>query len=531
LEVTSLTFQVRALEKWNLNRDHYLPSSRILTLLPAVLILSALFIHVAAGRWGGYIVTPIPGLYLPEALLTISILASIPNFHKLKDLPPLLGIVFTLPIVYIGARLIEWLASGASQNTYLVVRDLAPFAYLSLVPLIAVSLFSVPFSWILWVLRISSLIHVIAVALVSWQILSLIPTSFIEPDASALFDYRGDLQGVIVGIGLISWGKWPGWVGANRYVQFALLVFVWNLGSRAALVTALFCLLLVAFRERKWLPVWRLILLTVGALLTLLALNGALQLTDTTVQEVVEESETKSQLTDTTVQEVVEESETKSQLTDTTVQEVVEESETKSQLTDTTVQEVVEESEIHSLLTLLPAVDRVLLSSESGVGTARARLATYSLILEYLPQNTFWLFGAGPGTDILYTICTGIPNAPPRTSVETAEGRSFFPKCPIDDADANSTLRDPHNWLLNLLVHNGTVGALIFLIAVGAPVYWSRNSSNSSLGLLVIAAYFVCGTFGVIISAPFAMLPIAVMLGWMVKSTQSLIENPVRGSL
>ncbi len=490
-----MTFQVRALEKWNLNRDHYLPSSRILTLLPAVLILSALFIHVAAGRWGGYIVTPIPGLYLPEALLTISILASIPNFHKLKDLPPLLGIVFTLPIVYIGARLIEWLASGASQNTYLVVRDLAPFAYLSLVPLIAVSLFSVPFSWILWVLRISSLIHVIAVALVSWQILSLIPTSFIEPDASALFDYRGDLQGVIVGIGLISWGKWPGWVGANRYVQFALLVFVWNLGSRAALVTALFCLLLVAFRERKWLPVWRLILLTVGALLTLLALNGALQLTDTTVQEVVEESETKSQLTDTTVQEVV------------------------------------EESEIHSLLTLLPAVDRVLLSSESGVGTARARLATYSLILEYLPQNTFWLFGAGPGTDILYTICTGIPNAPPRTSVETAEGRSFFPKCPIDDADANSTLRDPHNWLLNLLVHNGTVGALIFLIAVGAPVYWSRNSSNSSLGLLVIAAYFVCGTFGVIISAPFAMLPIAVMLGWMVKSTQSLIENPVRGSL
>ncbi len=486
-----MAFQVRALEKWGLNRDHYLPSSRILTLLPAVLILSALFIHVAAGRWGAYIVTPIPGFYLPDALLVIGILASIPNFHKLKDLPPLLGIVFTLPLVYIGARLIELLTSGASQNTYLVVRDLAPFAYLSFVPLIAVSLFSVPFSWILWVLRISSVIHVVAVVLVSWQILSIIPTSLIEPGASALFDYRGDLQGVIVGIGLISWGKWPGWVGANRYVQFALLVSAWNLGSRAALVTALFCLLLVGFRERKWFPAWRMILMTAGALLLLLTLSLFTGLASGTQ-------------TDDQVSE---------QLMNTNGN-------------DQEVQANGNDQEVQA--NAVSGLVRIMDGGESGGGTARARLSTYSLILDYLPHKTFWLFGAGPGTDILYTICTGFSIAPPQTLIESSSGPIYLPKCPIDDADANSTLRDPHNWFLNLLIHNGVVGTLIFLVALGVPGYWSRNSPNSSLGLLVIAAYFVCGMFGVIISAPFAMLPIAVMLGWMVKSKRSLIENRVR---
>jgi hypothetical protein len=46
----------------------------------------------------------------------------------------------------------------------------------------------------------------------------------------------------------------------------------------------------------------------------------------------------------------------------------------------------------------------------------------------------------------------------------------------------------------------------------------------------VIAAYFVCGTFGVILSASFALLPIAVMLGWIVKSQLILNEKPLKQS-
>ncbi len=84
---------------------------------------------------------------------------------------------------------------------------------------------------------------------------------------------------------------------------------------------------------------------------------------------------------------------------------------------------------------------------------------------------------------------------------------------------------------MNLLVHNGIVGTLIFLIALAAPVYWSRRSPNSSLGVSVVAAYLVCDTFGVILSTPFAMLPIAVTLGWMVKSNSFLIKKPVDKSV
>ncbi len=505
-ERTSLAIQVRHMKEWKSHANSLRPSSHIGSLLPAILILSALFIDVGAGRWGAYILTPIPGLYLPDALLVLGILTSIPNIRKLKDLPIIIRFAVALPLVYICARLLELLTNGGSQNLYLVVRDLAPFVFLSLVPLIAVALISVPFLWILWVLRISSVIHVVGVILVSLGLLSPVSVSFIQPGATALFDFRGDLQGVIVGIGLVSWGKWPGWVGANRYVQFALITFSFQLGSRAALVTALFSLLLVVFRERKWFPVWRWILLTTGALLALLALNAVVPLP----LGMQREDQVSEQPTNTTIQEVVEESE---------------------QPTNTTIQEVVEESETNFLMQVFPTSKQFFLNdSESGRGTASARLATYMLIFDYLPQNTFWLLGAGPGTNILYEICTGILDAPPRENVGKVEGYSLLPKCPIDSAEAPSTLRDPHNWLLNLLVHGGAVGALIFLIAVGAPIYWSRKSPNSSLGVLVIAAYFVCGTFGVILSTPFAMLPIAVMLGWMVRSNLLLIEKPLHKS-
>ena len=473
-----MAIQVRHIKQWKLRAKTLRPNSHIGSLLPAILILSALFIDVAAGRWGAYILTPIPGLYLPDALLALGVLAAIPNMCKLRDLPLVVRFAAALPIVYICARMVELLSTGASQNLYLVVRDLAPFAYLSLVPLIAVTLIPVPFSWILWILRISSVIQVVALSLINWGLLSSVSVSFIEPDAAALFDFRGDLQGVIVGIGLISWGKWPGWAGANRYVQFALVIFSFQLGSRAALVTALFCFLFVAIRERKWFPIWYWILMVTGALLASLALNAALQLKDTTVQ-------------------------------------------------DTTVQEVVEESETDFLGKVLPSAERFMINSESGRGTVNARLTTYALILDYLPQNTFWLLGAGPGTDILYTICTGISDAPPRTSFDSEEGITYLPSCPVDSSDAKSTLRDPHNWLLNLLVHHGTVGTLIFLIALAAPCYWSKRSPNWSLGLSVVAAFVVCGTFGVILSAPFAMLPIAVMLGWMIKSKLVLLKGPV----
>ncbi len=466
---------VRHPHEWKFHENFFGTRSHMGSLIPAILILSALFIDVGAGRWGAYILTPVPGLYLPEALLVLGILISIPNIHKLKDLPLSVRFVTALPLIYICARLIELLASGDSRNPYLVVRDLAPFAYLSLVPLIAVTLISVPFSWILWILRISSVIQVVLVTLVNWGFLFPITVDFIKPDAAALFDFRGDLQGVIVGIGLISWGKWPGWASANRYVQFAFIVFTVGLEGRTALVTALFVLLLVAYRERKWFTVWRWILMVTGALLVIIALNGISLLTDKTAQELV---------------------------------------------TDKTAQELIEESDPSPNFQLFPVLSR-------SSGTVRARIATYSLVLEYLPQNTFWLLGAGPGTDILYTICTGISNAPPQTRIDNAEGTTLLPKCPVDDADAKSTLRDAHNWLLNLLIHQGTVGTLIFLIALGAPVYWSRRSPNWSLGVSVIAAYLVCGTFGVILSAPFAMLPIAVMLGWMFRSNSFSLKNPV----
>ena len=113
---------------------------------------------------------------------------------------------------------------------------------------------------------------------------------------------------------------------------------------------------------------------------------------------------------------------------------------------------------------------------------------------------------------MLYTICTGVPEAPARTKIVENVKPVYLPKCPVDDADAATTLRDPHNWLLNWLIYNGVVGTLILLLALMLPIWVYRRSRDSILPISVIAAYFLCGSFGVIISASFGMLPVTVML-------------------
>jgi hypothetical protein len=74
---------------------------------------------------------------------------------------------------------------------------------------------------------------------------------------------------------------------------------------------------------------------------------------------------------------------------------------------------------------------------------------------------------------------------------------------------------------MNLMLYHGIIGTLIFILAVAMPVWTYRHSSNSSLPIVSIGAYFVCGTFGVILSAPFGMLPLAVFLGWLMRDAFS----------
>jgi len=179
---------------------------------------------------------------------------------------------------------------------------------------------------------------------------------------------------------------------------------------------------------------------------------------------------------------------------------------------------------------LYPSVAKLFAVNEVGEGTFGARWETDKLIWEYLQKHPTEFLVSEPGTDILYTICTGQRVAPKRTWLEINGELIYLPKCPVDSSEAPSTLRDPHNWFLNLLIHTGIFGAIIFIMGIVAPVYSCRKVRNSALPISLILLYLVCGAFSVIISAPFALLPISVSLAWLIASKRpQCVSSQIRG--
>ena len=441
-------------------------------LMPAILVLAALFIDVAAGRWGAYIRTPINGLYLPDALLALGALSALPSLRLLRALPLRIILVFMIPVLYILARVIQVLVTGAHEEPYLIVRDLAPYAYLAIVPLLVLALRRVKFSWLLWLLRIATLLQLVGVFAVTWGLLHAFQSDILGGGDTGVFYYRGDLQGVILGIGLIVWGSWPGSTNGLRVVQFIFLLGGMLLGSRAAFVTFIFCAVIALLRERKWFAPWKFILLAATALLASLVVSYAA----TTIST----PETPTAASPSVPEHVAR---------------------------------------------AVPGAAKLVGYEDAGEGTSAARLATYDLILDHLGNPGFLAFGSGPGTGVLYTICTGAPEAPARTMIVDNGQNIYLPKCPVDDSNAATTLRDPHNWLLNWLIYNGLAGTLVLLAALLLPIWVYRKSNYSSLPISVIAAYFVCGSFGVIISAAFGMLPVTVMLAWLIASSGKFVRT------
>jgi hypothetical protein len=346
-----------------------------------------------------------------------------------------------------------------------VIRDLAPFAYLALVPLLAISLTRAQFPWLLWTVRVAALLHLAAVAALTLGLLAAFPSDAVGGGVD-VFYYRGDLQGIALGLGLISWGTWAGAARGNRVVQFAFLIGGLQFGSRASVVTFAIAVGISLWRERRLVIRWK-ALIALSCALPAAAFAPALM---------------------------------------------------------SGLQHPVDSQVVPSPVTT--GFSRLIYPQDADEGTGRARIETYQFVVSGLTRDGLWVTGAGPGTDILYEMCTGIASAP-RQTVVNIEGKPprYLPKCPIDDTNAPTVLRDPHQWLLGLLIYNGAIGTLVFLGALALPMWAYRKAPDASLALTGILLYFVCGSFGVVISSSFGMLPVAVMLAWLISSSGVLTDD------
>lgn len=439
-------------------------SISIRALGPASLVLAALVIDVAAGRWGSYIRTPISGLYLADALFAAGSLWGISRLRTLRGLPRDVFVVFGLCLAYLVLRGVTALAGEGAADRYLILRDLAPFAFLALVPLAAAALTAVSLRVVLWVLRIATLAHVTVALLVAIDLVEPFGSSLLGNAEVLVLSARGDLFGVIAGLGFLSWGAWPGVMGGSRLIQVAIIAATVTTDSRAALVTFVFCVVADIWRERRWWAWWSWlgvaaagVVLAAGALV----LTGFVGTGDGT----------------------------------TTVAE-----------RDASDADPLQGSAITKF-------------AESEAGTGRARLTTYSMVLEALGADGLWVAGDGPGTDILYEICTGLEDAPARPIVVGEDGeRTKLPKCPVDSG-LSTTLRDPHQWVLNSMIYHGVLGTIPLALALLWPLWRLRRTPNSSLSIIGVGAYLVCASFGVVLSSPFGSLPIAVLLAWLLASS------------
>ena len=432
--------------------------------MPLFFIIAGFSIDLAAGRWGAYIISPIPGLYLADLLLALGSLGAAVQIRRLFAPPPLVLAIFATAGLYLAIRGFYALFWNLVPEPYLAIRDLAPFGYLALVPFIALALRGLNPVAFIWVLRVATAVHLIGFALTSLGFFTPFSSPHLGSSSVEVFDYRGDLVGVILGIGFLVWGRWPG-TNAGRVIQFLCILTAFNLESRASLLSFIFCLVLALWRELSWFPPRRAVIFAVmgivgSSLISYLAPN----LTTIIYQHLESPAQTKERDTAFTLGS--------------------------------------------------PALKKQLDQLGGGMNTGSARLMTWRQIILALPRDHLWLLGGGLGSDILYRICS---EGDGPTDTLYAGGGSGRPKCHVDSNEAATILRDPHNWLLNLMLYHGLIGTLIFILAIAIPMVIYRHAPCSSLAIIPIGAYFVSGSFGVILSAPFGMLPVAVFLGWLLR--------------
>jgi len=353
-----------------------------------------------------------------------------------------------------------------SSGYTLWVRDMAPFAYLSLVPLIALSLASLNPQMLVSVVRWSAVVYAFSYAAVTLELIRPWTSNYLASDSVLVFSYRDDFTGLAIGIGIVAWGRWHFDLNRNVFMQGSLLAVGLMSFSRAAFVTLLALSLLSLVKDWSGSKIQSVVKITVIVLFAgfLLSFTGMLTTkTELPIAPSASDSATP----------------------------------TKSD----------------SFISVPPASEKMISVFISG--TASARIDTASDVLRYLATSTNWIFGSGPSTDVLYLICTGIPIAPEKTFQESDGKTTYLPKCAVDSNEASSTLRDPHNWLLNLLLYHGFVGLLIFTLVVALPLWTLRSVINYRLSAFGLIGIFVVGSFGVILSSPFGLVPLTVLLAYI----------------
>lgn len=118
-------------------RDYFL---RIGANVGAISILAAVALTLVGNRWASYIVTPVPGLYLVDALFVVGSLLGLGEIKYLNFFPRWILWLLVAVWGYSLFMLIPEIITTDSDSRYDALRDAAPYFYLSIAPFAALAL-------------------------------------------------------------------------------------------------------------------------------------------------------------------------------------------------------------------------------------------------------------------------------------------------------------------------------------------------------------------------------------------------------
>lgn len=475
--------------------------SRLLVRVAPFGVLAGLAIDLAGGRWGAYIATPVPDLYLADALWGLGCLAAVAGLATLRRLSRTVVVAALLCAAYVVVRfLAAALASGT--QTSLIIRDLAPFAYLAFVPLAAAALSTVGVRTFVWLLRVSTAVLAVGCLVLGTGVSTAGLGDLLGGPtlAAMVFPGRLDVVGVILGIGVIAWGRFPGYARPVRIVQFVLVVVALSNDSQAAELVVALAVVWAVWRERAGIRGWLssptrvvlAILIAVGLLVAVVAATLALRVASGSLR-VVGPSPAPSVTTPASVAPPT----TAASTPATTAPE----GDQQPSATPTPSQSTAPSPSAETTSTGFDRTDRL------DTATARARLETYGDVLGYVGHGGRWLVGTGIGTPATLLEACGY-------TLAEYQADSHQNKCGVDSGNQSTPLRDPHDWALFLLLYHGLVGIVLFVGALAA--YWWRPPREPVLSVTAVPVvlYAVAATVGVIFSSPFGLLPLATFTAY-----------------
>jgi len=429
--------------------------TRYLSTAAAALVLAGFMIDLAGGRWGAYIGTPISGLYLADALWISGAALALLSTRKILQYGRLVILGASVSLLYAVIAFLFY-ATDADSVTSLLLRDVSTFGYLGLVPLTALALSRLRVLEFIWIVRIatgSQLLLFLATRI--WAIPDAVSGFLGGPTLQAMaFPGRSDILGLTMAIGVLSWGSFPRTTPAVIPLQLAMTLVGFSQPSRAGILAVLLALMWVIIATVRQKQRRRAVFL--AALFLGTSLSWSIIVAQFPTQTVGVLSSANQQA-----------------------------DKAGSEGDAVTV------TRFNSPAVAVPMR-----------GTEGARIDTYRDVIEYVHENNLHLIGDALGQpDTLLRAC-GFSLEQYRSQVQG--------KCDIDYGGDELPLRDPHNWILNLVLYHGVLGLLLFIGAL-STYWWRARRSQAPLAITgtPTVLYLSVGMLGVVISSPFGMLPMA----------------------